>query len=83
MKKLLLILIIGLLPLLTFSQNIEHSWERTNPGGGGAFSTIGAGPSGIVIAGSDLSGAYRSIDYGKTWDVIGINVCNTCLRCGF
>ncbi len=51
----------------------SHIWTRTNPGGGGAFSTIGASASGIIIAGSDLSGAYRSKDMGKTWDVIGAN----------
>lgn len=50
-----------------------HEWQKTNPGGGGAFSTIGAGVTGIVIAGSDLSGAYRSLDKGQTWDVIGRN----------
>ena len=49
----------------------QHQWERTNPGGGGAFSNVKAGPTGIVIAGSDLSGAYRSLDRGETWDVIG------------
>lgn len=46
-------------------------WQSTNPGGGGAFNTIGAGPTGIILAASDLSGAYRSLDGGKTWDVIG------------
>ncbi len=49
-----------------------HNWQRTNPGGGGAFSTIGASASGIIIAGSDLSGVYRSLDGGETWDVAGI-----------
>ncbi len=47
------------------------SWRRTNPGGGGAFNAVGAGPTGIILAASDLSGAYRSLDGGKTWDVIG------------
>ena len=42
-------------------------WQFTAPGGGGAFSTVGAGPSGI----SDLSGAYRSLDRGQSWDVLG------------
>ncbi len=50
-----------------------HNWQRTNPGGGGAFSTVGASTSGIIIAGSDLSGAYRSLDAGLHWDVIGVN----------
>lgn len=51
------------------SQN--HDWQRTNPGGGGWFGSIGVSKSGIVLAGSDLSGAYRSKDGGKTWDVCG------------
>lgn len=46
-------------------------WSRINPGGGGWFSTVGTGPSGIMLAASDLSGAYRSLDRGRTWDVIG------------
>ncbi len=50
-----------------------HNWQRTNPGGGGAYSTVGASTSGIIIAGSDLSGAYRSTDGGQSWDVIGTN----------
>lgn len=47
------------------------TWQNINPGGGGEFTSIGAGPTGIIIAGSDLSGAYRSKDRGLTWDVIG------------
>ena len=46
-------------------------WQRINPGGGGWFATAGAGPSGIMLAASDLSGAYRSLDRGQSWDVIG------------
>ncbi len=46
-------------------------WQSTNPGGGGAFGVVGAGPTGIIIVGSDLGGAYRSLDRGKTWDLIG------------
>lgn len=50
-----------------------HNWTRTNPGGGGWFDSIGASASGIILAGSDLSGAYRSKDGGKSWDVCGFN----------
>ncbi len=57
----------------TTLQSQTHNWERTNPGGGGAYSTIGASASGIIIAGSDLSGAYRSKNGGQTWDVIGFS----------
>lgn len=46
-------------------------WERSNPGAGGAFNVIGAGPTGILLAGSDLSGAYRSLDDGQSWQPIG------------
>ena len=49
----------------------DSTWINVNPGGGGAFTSIGAGPTGIIVAGSDLSGAYRSLDRGRTWDVIG------------
>ena len=46
-------------------------WTRSNPGGGGAFAAVGAGPTGIILAGSDLSGAYVSRDRGETWSPIG------------
>ncbi len=62
------LLLFFLNPLL-FSQT--HQWHRTNPGGGGAYSTIGAGITGTVVAGSDLSGAYISHDHGKSWEVLG------------
>ena len=57
--------------LSSFALSQVHRWERTNPGGGGAFSTIGAGITGIVVAGSDLSGAYISRDRGNSWEVLG------------
>ena len=46
-------------------------WTNANPGAGGAFVAIGAGPSGIVLCGSDLGGAYRSLDRGASWEAIG------------
>ena len=62
-------ILLVLIPITVSAQT--HNWQRTNPGGGGAYSTIGASASGIIIAGSDLSGAYRSTDNGQSWDVIG------------
>ena len=47
------------------------TWIRSNPGGGGAFTSIGAGPTGLILAGSDLSGAYMSSDHGESWHPIG------------
>lgn len=49
----------------------SHNWVRTNPGGGGAISMVGATRSGVIIAASDLSGVYRSIDKGRSWQVLG------------
>ncbi|KAA1243581.1 beta/gamma crystallin-related protein [Aquimarina sp. RZ0] len=69
MKKLYIFLILILISSISHSQS--HQWKRTNPGGGGWFSSIGASKSGIVLAGSDLSGAYRSKNGGRTWDVCG------------
>lgn len=59
--------------LLTTSSIAQttHSWQRTNPGGGGSFATVGAGPTGQIIVGSDLGGAYYSWDKGQTWEVYG------------
>lgn len=48
-----------------------QNWHRTNPGGGGWMMSVGAGPTGTILVGSDLSGAYRSTDGGKHWEVIG------------
>ena len=57
--------------LLVAAGAMAGSWININPGGGGGFTSIGAGPSGTIICGSDLSGAYRSLDRGSTWDAIG------------
>lgn len=46
-------------------------WQSTGPGGGGAFSSPVQSAAGDVIVGSDLSGAYRSIDGGQSWQVLG------------
>ncbi|MBC7876808.1 MAG: hypothetical protein H7Y59_06505 [Anaerolineales bacterium] len=49
----------------------DPGWIRSNPGGGGAFASVGAGPTGIILASSDLSGAYISRDRGESWNPIG------------
>jgi photosystem II stability/assembly factor-like uncharacterized protein len=46
-------------------------WVAANPGAGGAFTSIGAGPTGVILCGSDLGGAYRSLDRGQSWNAIG------------
>lgn len=47
------------------------SWTRSNPGGGGALMAVGASRSGIIVVGSDLSGAYVSRDRGASFDPVG------------
>jgi hypothetical protein len=44
---------------------------NANPGGGGAFTSIQAGPTGIIFAASDLAGLYRSANAGLSWENIG------------
>jgi photosystem II stability/assembly factor-like uncharacterized protein len=56
-----------LLPLCV----VAADWQRINPGGGGAFNSIGAGPDGLLIATSDLGGAFLSRDSGEEWEAIG------------
>ena len=46
-------------------------WSNVNPGGGGAFTCVGAGISGTIIVGSDIGGVYRSDNHGATWENVG------------
>ena len=57
--------------LINLSDPPAQCWEATNPGGGGWFERVGVGPSGIVVACSDLSGAYISYNKGEWWENIG------------
>ncbi len=69
MKRNLLIIFV----LLFTHLNAQHTWIRTNPGGGGAIAVTGATMDGTILAASDLSGIYRSYDNGASWDVLGAN----------
>lgn len=52
----------------------QHSWTRTNPGGGGSTSMMGATANGAaLVIGSDLSGVYISTDNGNQWKPLGAN----------
>ena len=55
-----------------FSNAPADTWIRSNPGGGGALTAVGAGPTGAILVGSDLSGAYLSQDKGRSWQSIGL-----------
>jgi len=71
-----LLLILPFLLVFGFScadsnKQSQHHWTKSNAGGGGAISEVGATPSGVILAASDLSGVYRSADKGKSWDVLG------------
>ncbi len=73
----LLVPVSGAVPLQPAGRAAEQagpadtSWVRTNPGGGGWFMAAGAGPDGLILVASDLSGFYRSQDRGQSWEVIG------------
>ncbi len=58
--------ILLLLPIIA-----SADWQRINPGGGGAFNSVGAGPDGLLLATADLGGAYLSRDGGAKWEAIG------------
>ncbi len=46
-------------------------WIPTNPGGGGAYSSVAANGEGMIMAGSDLSGVTLSRDRGESWETVG------------
>ncbi len=73
MKKTILFTTTLFITLLSITEvnGIPGTWQSTNPGGGGWFARAGAGPSGVLLVGSDLSGAYRTHDQGESWDNIG------------
>jgi len=67
-----IIIICQLVSVRLSAQNFD--WIRTNPGAGGSFSSAKVGPTGHIIACSDLGGAYYSTDLGQNWGVYGYNV---------
>lgn len=48
-----------------------NQWTSSDMGGGAYYMVVKAGPSGTVIIGSDLSGAYLSTNGGANWSCIG------------
>lgn len=49
----------------------SQPWQSITPGAGGWFEAVGIGPTGTIIAASDLSGAYLSTTNGISWLAIG------------
>lgn len=47
------------------------TWKTAAPGGGGWYSSVAIGPDGLIVVGSDLSGAYLSNNSGFTWEQLG------------
>lgn len=55
-----------------YSEPIQKDvWIGMDMGAGGYLNDCQAGPSGIIMCNSDLSGTYISKDKGKSWDNIG------------
>lgn len=48
------------------------SWVKSNLGGGGAFGSPHITIDGAYVVGSDISGAYVSLDKGESWFSVGI-----------
>ena len=46
-------------------------WHRTNIGGGGAMNGVAAGPTGTIVVGTDLGGAYIKRSTDQQWKIIG------------
>ncbi|TMQ63621.1 MAG: hypothetical protein E6K78_10425 [Candidatus Eisenbacteria bacterium] len=65
--------VLTLLLLAASASPALAQWTKMGPGAGGAFTSIAAGPTGIVLCGSDIGGLYRSLDGGARWDGIGID----------
>lgn len=58
--------------LLSHSKtSAQHDWTRSNPGGGGALTMVGATADGTLVAGSDLSGAYIKKSNDEIWKPLG------------
>ena len=47
------------------------TWQRINIGGGGAMNVVGAGPTGTMVVGTDLAGAYIKRLSDSQWQMIG------------
>ena len=72
--------------LLALGGSARAQWEPINIGGGGWFERVGVGPTGLVVAASDLSGAYLSPDHGASWQALGADrgiLATHCASVGF
>ncbi len=49
----------------------DSKWQRTNIGGGGAMNYAAAGPTGTIVAATDLGGAYIKRHSDQQWQIIG------------
>ena len=71
MNKQLIIILINI--LISFSLLGQRKWEPVGFGGAGNFLSVHFDPDtpGLVYACSDVTGIFRSTDYGETWEVRG------------
>src|SRR5437867_3062148 len=68
--------------LIAPSHSRADPWTLQGPGGGGAFTRIERGHSGVILCGGDLSGLYRSVDGGESWTWIGASAGLTATHVG-
>ena len=71
MQKKLLSLSLFIVLLISKQNHAQHDWTRTNPGGGGSVSMVGATADGTLVAGADLSGVYMKKPNSTSWKPLG------------
>ncbi len=77
MKKILdygRLISLGIFLSFVFFNNLYaqgSKWQRTNIGGGGAMNGAAAGPTGTMVVGTDLGGAYIKRSSDQHWQIIG------------
>ncbi|MEE9398307.1 MAG: thrombospondin type 3 repeat-containing protein [Methylococcales bacterium] len=69
-RLILLVFIISLVPLKDLPAQ-QGKWQRTNIGGGGAMNAAASGPTGTIVVGTDLGGAYIKRSSDEQWHIIG------------
>lgn len=63
---------LSIILLLVLTNNIYASWESCGVGGGGSFYSASISPynSQVIYIASDMSGVYRTSNFGASWETI-------------
>ena len=63
---------LSIILLLVLTNNMYASWESRGVGGGGSFYSASISPynSQVIYIASDMSGVYRTSNFGASWETI-------------